>query len=71
MNLIDGNFEPKKVDNSKKIAKIVLIAIFVLVIAIIGVFITIVFIILTLIIIFSYLLHLNAQYYASCSPQTQ
>lgn len=44
MNLIDGNFEPKKVDNSKKITKIILIAILVLVIAIIGVFISIVYI---------------------------
>lgn len=44
MNLIDGNFEPKKVDNSKKLAKIILAVILILVIAIIGIFIAIVYI---------------------------
>lgn len=44
MNLIDGNFEPKKVDNSKKMARIILAIILVLVVAIIGIFISIVYI---------------------------
>ena len=44
MNLIDESFETKKTDNSKKIAKIILIIIAVLIIAIIGIFIAIVYI---------------------------
>lgn len=44
MNLIDGNFEPKKVDNSKKITRIILAVMLVLVIAIIGIFMSIVYI---------------------------
>ncbi len=43
MNLIDESFETKKVDNSKKIAKILLATIAVLIIAIIGIFIAIVY----------------------------
>lgn len=38
MNLIDENFQEKKVDNSKKMSKIILILIVVLLIAIIGIF---------------------------------
>lgn len=44
MNLIDESFETKKTDNSKKIAKIILIIIAILVIFIIGTFIAIVYI---------------------------
>lgn len=44
MNLIDESFETKKVDNSKKIAKIILAIIVILIIAIIGIFISIVYI---------------------------
>ncbi len=44
MNLIDESFEPKKVDNSKKIARMILIIIAILIIAIIGIFIAIVYI---------------------------
>ena len=44
MNLIDESFEPRKKDNSKKIAKIILIIIALLVIAIIGIFVAIVYI---------------------------
>ncbi|MBQ2937502.1 MAG: WG repeat-containing protein [Clostridia bacterium] len=43
MNLIDGNFEPKKVDNSKKTVKIILITICVVIVAIIGIFIALVY----------------------------
>ena len=44
MNLIDESFEPRKKDNSKKIARIILIIIALLVIAIIGIFVAIVYI---------------------------
>ena len=44
MNLIDESFEPKKTDNSKKMAKIILILMAILVIAIIAIFIAIVYI---------------------------
>lgn len=44
MNLIDESFETKKTDNSKKIAKIILIIIAILIIFIIGTFIAIVYI---------------------------
>lgn len=44
MNLIDESFEPKKTDNSKKMAKIILIIMAILVIAIIAIFIAIVYI---------------------------
>lgn len=44
MNLIDESFETKKTDNSKKIAKIILIIITILIIFIIGTFIAIVYI---------------------------
>lgn len=44
MNLIDENFEPKKTDNSKKTAKIILIIMSILIVAIIGIVITIVYI---------------------------
>ena len=37
MNLIDESFEPKKIDNSKKMAKIILIMMVILVIAIIAI----------------------------------
>ena len=38
MNLIDENFEPKRVDNSKKVARIILILIAIILIAIITIF---------------------------------
>ena len=41
MNLIDGNFEPKKTTDTKKITKILVIVMAVLLVAIIGVFVTI------------------------------
>ena len=44
MNLIDESFEPKKTDNSKKMAKVILIIMAILVIAIIAIFIAIVYI---------------------------
>lgn len=44
MNLIDESFETKKTDNSKKIAKIILIIIAILIVFIIGTFIAIVYI---------------------------
>lgn len=44
MNLIDESFEPKKTDNSKKMAKIILIVMSILIVAIIGIFIAIVYI---------------------------
>ncbi len=44
MNLIDESFEPKKIDNSKKMAKIILIMMVILVIAIIAIFGAIVYI---------------------------
>lgn len=44
MNLIDESFEPRKKDNSKKIARIILIIIALLIIAIIGIFVAIVYI---------------------------
>ena len=44
MNLIDESFEPRKKDNSKKIARIILVVIAILVIAIIAIFATIVYI---------------------------
>lgn len=44
MNLIDESFEPRKKDNSKKIARIILVIIAILIIAIIGIFAAIVYI---------------------------
>ena len=44
MNLIDESFEPKKTDNSKKTAKIVLILMGILVVAIVAIFIAIVYV---------------------------
>ena len=44
MNLIDESFEPKKIENSKKTTKIILIIISLLIIAIIGIVIAIVYI---------------------------
>lgn len=44
MNLIDESFEPKKTDNSKTMAKIILAIIVVLILVIIGIFIAIVYI---------------------------
>ncbi len=44
MNLIDDSFEPKKVNNSKKTTKIILILISILLIAIIAIFVAIVYI---------------------------
>lgn len=44
MNLIDDSFETKKVDNSKKTAKIILIVMSILLVAIIAIFIAIVYI---------------------------
>ena len=38
MNLIDESFEPKRVDNSKKVARIILILIAIILIAIITIF---------------------------------
>lgn len=44
MNLIDESFEPKKTDNSKKMARIILVIMAVLIIAIIAIFMTIIYI---------------------------
>lgn len=44
MNLIDESFEPKKVDNSKKMTKIILIFMSILIVAIIGIVVAIMYI---------------------------
>ena len=43
MNLIDENFEPKKTDNSKKMARLILVLMVILIIAIISIFMAIVY----------------------------